>query len=72
MNQKNPTVPVSSSFQPKIRQGRVAFYLKSHSEELYSIYIMYFVNGIRFGLTKVLIQITKKASRKSDIDKILL
>ena len=29
---------------------------------------MHFVNSIRFGQTKVLIQITRKASRKSDID----
>ena len=27
---------------------------------MYSIYLMYFVNGIRFGQTKVLIQITRK------------
>ena len=29
---------------------------------------MYFVNGIRFGETKVLIQIIRQSSRKSDID----
>ena len=38
--------------------------------EMYSIYLMYFDNSIRFALTKVLIQITRKASRKSDIDEI--
>ena len=37
---------------------------------MYSIYLMYFVNSIRFGLTKVLIQITRKASRKADIEEI--
>ena len=40
------------------------FYLKSGREELHSIYLMYFVKGIRFGLTKVLIQITRKTSKK--------
>ena len=34
---------------------------------MYSIYLMYFVNSIRFGQTKVLSQITRTASRKSDI-----
>ena len=29
------------------------------------------MNSIRFGETKVLIQITRKASRKSDIDEIV-
>ena len=33
----------------EIRQGRVALYMKSGREELYSIYLMYFVNSIRFG-----------------------
>ena len=33
---------------------------------------MCFVNSIRFGKTKVLIQITKKVSRKSDVDEITI
>ena len=49
MNQRNSTIKLSSSFQPEIRQGRVAFYLKSGREELYSIYLMYFVYEVRFG-----------------------
>ena len=42
------------------------FYLKSGREELHSIYLMYFVKGIRFGLTKVLIKITRKTSKKKN------
>ena len=38
---------------------------------MYSIYIMYFENNIRFGQRIVLIQSTGKASRKSDIDQIV-
>ena len=37
---------------------------------MYSVYLMNFVNSIRFGLKNVLIQITRKASRKSDINEI--
>ena len=37
---------------------------------MYSIYLMYLENSIRFGLAIVLIQITRKALRKSDIDEI--
>ena len=37
---------------------------------MYSIYLMYFENSIRFGYIIVLIKITGKASRKSDIDQI--
>ena len=44
--------------------------MKSGRGEIYSSYLMHFVNSIRFGETKVLIQITRKASRKSDIHKI--
>ena len=44
--------------------------MKSGRGEMYSIYLMYFVNSIRFGWTIVLIQITRKASRKSNIDEI--
>ena len=37
----NSTNELPSSFQPEIRQGRVAFYLKPGREELYSIiYLM--------------------------------
>ena len=61
---------MSSSSQAKVRQGRVALYMKSGRGEMYSIYLMYFVNSIRFGWTIVLIQITRKASRKSNIDEI--
>ena len=32
---------------------------------------MYFVNDIRFGQTKVLIKITRKAFKKTDIDEIV-
>ena len=70
MNQSHSTIQLSSSSQPEIRQGRVALYMKSDRGEIYSIYLMYFVNGIRFGQTKVLIQVTRKASWKSDIDEI--
>ena len=38
---------------------------------MYSIYLMYFENSIWFGQTIVLIQITRKASTKSDIDEIV-
>ena len=38
--------------------------------EINFIYIMYFLSSIRFGRTKALIQITRKAPRKSDIDEI--
>ena len=48
MNQRNPTIDLPSSFDPEIRQGRAAFYLNSGKEEFYSIYLMYFLNGIRF------------------------
>ena len=70
MNQSNSTIELTSSAQPEIRQGRVALYMKSGRGEMYSIYLIFFVNSIRFGWTKILIQITRKASRKSDIDKI--
>ena len=53
----------------EIRQGRVVFYMKPGRAEMYYIYLMYFENSIRFALTIVLSQITRKASRKSDIDK---
>ena len=49
MNQSNSTIELSSSSQPEIRQGRVALYMKSGRGEMYSIYLMYFVNSIRFG-----------------------
>ena len=45
--------------------------MKSGRGEMYSIYLMYFVNSIRFGYTKVLIQIIRKDSRKWDIDEIV-
>ena len=70
MNQSNSTTELSSSSQPELRQGRVALHMKSGKGETYSAYLMYFVNNIRFGWTKVLIQITRKALRKSDIDEI--
>ena len=70
MNQSNSTIELSSSSQPEIRQGIDVLCMKSERGEMHSIYPMYFVNSKRFGWTKVLIQITKKASRKSDIDKI--
>ena len=44
--------------------------MKSGKWEMYSVYPMQFENSIRFYWTKVLIQISRKASRKSDIDKI--
>ena len=72
MNQSDSTIELSSSSQPEIRQGRVALYMKSGRGEMHSIYLMYFVNSIRFGETKILIQIARKASRKSDIDEIAL
>ena len=70
MNRSNSTIELSSSFQPEIRQGRITLYMKSGRGEMYSIYLMYFVNSIRFGYTKVLIQIIRKDSRKWDIDEI--
>ena len=72
MNQSNSTIELSSSSQPEIRQGRVALYMKSGRGEMHPIYLMYFVNSIRFRETKVFIQIARKASRKSDIDEIAL
>ena len=48
MNQSNSTIELSSSSQPEIMQGRVALYMKSGKEEMYSVYVMYFVNSIRF------------------------
>ena len=48
----------------------VLFIVKSGREELYSIYLMYFASGIRFGETKFLIQIMWKVSRISDKDEI--
>ena len=44
--------------------------MKSGRGEIYSIYLMYFVNSIILSQTKVLIQITRKASIKSDMDEI--
>ena len=44
MNQSNSTIEQSSSSQPEIMQGIVALYMKSGSGEMYSIYVMYFVN----------------------------
>ena len=49
MNQRNSHIDLSSSFKPKIRQWRVMFWLKSGKEELYSIYLTYFANDIKFG-----------------------
>ena len=45
--------------------------MKSGIGEMNFIYIMYFLSSIRFGKTKALIQITRKAPRKSDIDEIV-
>ena len=70
-NQGNSTIELLSSSQPDIRQGRVALYMKSGRGDMYSIYLMYFVNRVTFDWTKVLIQIIRKASRKSDIDKVV-
>ena len=42
--------------------------MKSDRGEIYSIYLMYFVNNIRFSKTTFLIQLARKASRKPDID----
>ena len=61
---RDSTTELPSSFQPEIRQERVAFYLKSDREESNFIYLMYFVNNIRFVSPKILIQITRKALRK--------
>ena len=33
----------------EIRQGRNVFYIKPGRGEMYSIYLMYFENNIRFG-----------------------
>ena len=44
--------------------------MKSGRGEMNSTYLMHFVNSIIFGKTKVLVQITTKASRKSNIDEI--
>ena len=49
MNQSNSTNELPSSTKPEIRQGRVVVYMKSSTGEMYSIYLMYFVNSIRFG-----------------------
>ena len=38
---------------------------------MYSMYLMYVENSIRFDWTIVLIQITRKASRKLEIDEIV-
>ena len=46
MNQSNSTIELSSSFQPEIRHGRVAPYIKSVRGKMYSIYLMQFLNGI--------------------------
>ena len=45
--------------------------MKSGRGEMYSLYLTYFVNSIRFGLTKLLIHI-RKPSKKFDIDEIAL
>ena len=37
------------------------------TEELWSIYLLHFVNDITFSLTKVFIQITRKSSGKSNL-----
>ena len=69
INQQNWTIEPSSCFPPEVRQERVAFYLKTGSEEPYSTYLMYFVNDIRSGqITNLLVSITRKVSRKLDID----
>ena len=70
MNNSNWTIELSNSSQAEIRQGQALLYKKSRREDMYSIYLMYFVNSIRFGYTKVLIQINRKAFRKSDIHEI--
>ena len=44
--------------------------MESVREEMYSIYLMHFLNNIRFGYTNVLNQIARNASKKSDIDEI--
>ena len=48
-NQSNSTIELFSSYQPEIRPGRIALYMESGRGEMYSIYLMYFVNSIRFG-----------------------
>ena len=48
MNQSNSTIELSSYAQPEITQERVALYMKSGRGEMYSIYLVYFVNIIRF------------------------
>ena len=49
MNQGNSTIELTGSAQPEIRQGRVALYMKSGRGKMYSIYLIFFVNSIRFG-----------------------
>ena len=49
MNQSNSTIDLSNSSLPEIRQGRVAPYMKSGRGERDSIYLIDFVNNIRFG-----------------------
>ena len=49
MNQSNSTTELSGSFQPEIRQWRIVLYIKSDRGEMYSIYLMDFVNSIKFG-----------------------
>ena len=50
--------------------------MKSGSGEIYSVYLMYFVNSIRLAsfwflrFQFILIQISRKASTKSDLDEI--
>ena len=48
MNPRNATIELSSSSQPEIKQGRFVIYMKSGRGEMHSIYLMYFVNSIRF------------------------
>ena len=71
VNQSDWTIELSSSSQSEIRQRRAELYMKSGIGEMNFIYIMYFLSSIRFGKTKALIQITRKAPRKSDIDEIV-
>ena len=49
MNPTNSTIELFSSFQPEIRHGRDAFYLQPGRGKFYSVYLIYFMNGIRFG-----------------------
>ena len=48
-SQVNQLIGTTSFFQLEIRQGRDVFCMKSDRGEMYSIYLMYFVNSIRFG-----------------------